>query len=89
MPLRTSSRQLCVRAIEWLPSTFTPVFSDRTASSTLPRMREPTLRSKRAVEDVALIVRAAEQVERGFRADLVVVDLDVEQRVRARAATSR
>ena len=34
MPLRTSSRQLCVRAIEWLASTFTPVFSDSTASST-------------------------------------------------------
>ena len=47
MPLRTSSRQLWVRAIEDLPISFTPVFSDSTASSTLPRMRVPTLPSKR------------------------------------------
>ena len=49
MPLRTSSRQLAVRAIEWLPSTLTAGFSDRMTSSSLPRMREATFCSKRAV----------------------------------------
>jgi len=48
-PWRTSSRQDCVRAMVWLPSTRTPVFSESTTSSTLPRMRVPTLPSKRWV----------------------------------------
>ncbi len=43
MPLRTSSCQLAVRAIEWLPSTLTDGFSDSTTSRTLPRMRDATL----------------------------------------------